>query len=448
MSYTIIKSKSTDFSNNINPGQLRRSIKLDNAITTTLKKININGDVVTIVFVSTPSGSELTALDNLISSYTYVPVLKTITQHNFNAIVDPTTINDVNEGFDIGSRWTNQTSGDSFICVDNTELLAVWKNADTLNGLKDVNISSVTNNDILQYNGTNWINSTITSQFDMPTTHISRSTDFSLTDSYANVTFDNTDIENNTSILEHNNTNTERIDIHDTGLYLIIFGTNMDFENGSSIDAYLEAQIKINDTTVMTNSYSRVGEHYSGSGTFGEDMELSKSIPVTLTTGDYITLQLRRNFSAPSTFDAQQTFLSAIRLTGKTITVSNENQYMESTSVTTTGNSTWTNKMTFTTTSLPLGDYILQYSAEFANEISDQEAHAQLYHTTNTTQLAFQVSCSKRLVSIPYQSFSGTIKLTNISDIHEFKFDILDQVGSSTAIASMKNARINIHRIV
>lgn len=47
---------------------------------------------------------------------------------NDEAVVNPTVNDDINAGYDIGSRWTNTATGTVFFCSDSTAGAAVWKN--------------------------------------------------------------------------------------------------------------------------------------------------------------------------------------------------------------------------------------------------------------------------------------------------------------------------------
>ena len=66
-------SKSTDFGNQLAPGQLVDEIEADGTIVTNLLRIDVNADVVDIVFESTISGAEKTALDALVAAHVPAP---------------------------------------------------------------------------------------------------------------------------------------------------------------------------------------------------------------------------------------------------------------------------------------------------------------------------------------------------------------------------------------
>lgn len=42
------------------------------------------------------------------------------------ALVDPTAVDDADEGYKIGSRWINTDTDEEFVCLDNGSGVAVW----------------------------------------------------------------------------------------------------------------------------------------------------------------------------------------------------------------------------------------------------------------------------------------------------------------------------------
>lgn len=46
---------------------------------------------------------------------------------NFTATADPGVTNDVDEGYTVGSRWLNTTTGALYFCTDNSDGAAVWE---------------------------------------------------------------------------------------------------------------------------------------------------------------------------------------------------------------------------------------------------------------------------------------------------------------------------------
>lgn len=50
------------------------------------------------------------------------------------AAVDPTALDDVDDGYRVGSRWINTVSDDEFVCLDNTAGIAIWTSTTTGGG--------------------------------------------------------------------------------------------------------------------------------------------------------------------------------------------------------------------------------------------------------------------------------------------------------------------------
>jgi len=163
----------------------------------------------------------------------------------------PSVTNDATEGYEPGSVWVNTTDDDYYSCVDSSSGAAIWKN--------------------------------ITAAIDdLPAVSGRRTGSFTGSSSFTDVTLNATDVENDTSIIEHDNTNTDRILIKETGLYLIGWFCVVLPTGGPST---IEGRVRIDDTTVIPNSYASVDED-------NEDANLSNVCIVELTSGEYITLQL------------------------------------------------------------------------------------------------------------------------------------------------------------
>jgi len=110
-----------------------------------------------------------------------------------------------------------------------------------------------------------------------------RTTSFTGSSSWSNVTFNATDVENDTSIVEHSDTNTDRIIVKETGLYQIGFFTTV---LPTGFPSTIEGRIRKNGSTVIPNSYVFVDEDH-------EDANLSGISMVELTAEDYVSLQLQ-----------------------------------------------------------------------------------------------------------------------------------------------------------
>lgn len=240
---------------------------------------------------------------------------------------------------------------------------------------------------------------------DLASVCVSRTTTFTLAASYADITWDSTDIETNPAVIEHNNTNTDNIDIKETGLYLICYSLSIDADPGEEI---FDFRVRVNDTTVLPCSERTISED-------DEINAVSCVFPANLTSGDFITLQTQASgggnvFSLGHNFNVirlrgtkgadgaagppgsgssiivkeegvnvANTPHTELNFIGADITASDagsgiaditvaapifgsEYQHAESLGVTTTTSTTFLNKVTLNTTSLPAGDYRIEVS--------------------------------------------------------------------------------------
>jgi len=121
-----------------------------------------------------------------------------------------------------------------------------------------------------------------------------RTTAYTLTTSYVDITFDATDVETDSDVVEHNNSNTERIDIKADGTYLIMYGVDIDAPDTLYETTFPEAQVEKNGTTALDGSHSKTTTYNDDSITAPEFVNhLSQSFVTSLSNGDYVTLQMR-----------------------------------------------------------------------------------------------------------------------------------------------------------
>jgi len=116
---------------------------------------------------------------------------------------------------------------------------------------------------------------------DFATVQVRRSTNYTLTTSYADIVFDTTDIETDPDVLEHNDTSTARIDIKKDGLYLISYSVSVDADSGED---QFDFRVLKNGTTVIPGSERRISED-------DEINDVSDVCYINLSDGDYITFQ-------------------------------------------------------------------------------------------------------------------------------------------------------------
>ena len=112
---------------------------------------------------------------------------------------------------------------------------------------------------------------------------VTNTTGSAIPTTYGDVTWDTTDFENDAATVEHNNTNTDNIDIKETGTYIIFYNISFDADAGEET---IEARVRVNDTTVLAASERLASED-------DEINDLSNSFLVNLTDGDFVTLQVQ-----------------------------------------------------------------------------------------------------------------------------------------------------------
>lgn len=116
--------------------------------------------------------------------------------------------------------------------------------------------------------------------YDVPVCQVRRTTNYTLTTSYSDITFDTTDIESDTNTLEHDDSNTDRIIIKQSGYYMIYY--KLQIEASST---YTYSRVLLNDTSVIDGSESEVDTYN------GEVHPLTATLYVNLQENDYISLQ-------------------------------------------------------------------------------------------------------------------------------------------------------------
>ena len=138
---------------------------------------------------------------------------------------------------------------------------------------------------------------------------IRRTTDYTYTTSWANITCDTTDVEN-TTIITHDATNTERINIGATGVYLISYDMKAHLDpNSTNTIQRASGRVLINGTTVVDGSSIYADVYQS------EIHDVDCTVVAELTAGDYITLQAMTGGTDTMTASADTTF-NVVKLDG------------------------------------------------------------------------------------------------------------------------------------
>lgn len=151
---------------------------------------------------------------------------------------------------------------------------------------------------------------------DMTTVQTRRSTIYTLTTSYVDIEFDVTDEENDSTVIEHNDTNTERIDIKADGMYVLFYDFVIDASTAAWDSTQAEGQIEKNGTTVVSGSWSSITTFNDDSidGSPLQNGILSNAVVATLSNGDYVTFQAKYSIDVADTA-ANGTF-KVIKLSG------------------------------------------------------------------------------------------------------------------------------------
>lgn len=98
---------------------------------------------------------------------------------------------------------------------------------------------------------------------------------------WTDLNFDVTDLENNTAIIDHDNTLRDRITVKETGLYLISWSFECDDE--------IQVRVRVNDTTVVA------GPLQAGDPSDINDVHVinARTVAVSLTANDFLTVQIQ-----------------------------------------------------------------------------------------------------------------------------------------------------------
>lgn len=143
-----------------------------------------------------------------------------------------------------------------------------------------------------------------------------RSTAFTLSNAFMDVTHNNTDVETDDAVIEHNNTNTDDIDIKVTGVYRIGYEATIEPITTSNRTITADGRVRVNDTTVLPGSETRDGV-FNDSSIAGEQAfgSLSQTFYASLTASDKVTLQLgKTQISSAGQFDAQNIVFTVERI--------------------------------------------------------------------------------------------------------------------------------------
>ncbi len=120
-----------------------------------------------------------------------------------------------------------------------------------------------------------------------------RTTSFNITTSFANIPLDSTDVETDATVVEHNNTNTERIDIKVNGTYTVLYSLPTIITSAVSAQINVFTKVLKNGITLLAGSDLDVGYHYSATYSHSEHVPNNRSVTMPLIAGDYLTLHIK-----------------------------------------------------------------------------------------------------------------------------------------------------------
>ncbi len=142
----------------------------------------------------------------------------------------------------------------------------------------------------------------------LATAQIRRTTDYTLTNAFVDITFNTTDVENDATVIEHDNTNTDQIDIKEAGIYLVSYKTQVSVGGSALVRSY--GQVRKNDTNVIPGSESEIDTWYDAAH------EMNATFVVSLATNDYLTLQLSKETTADAATAYADTMMVVTKLEG------------------------------------------------------------------------------------------------------------------------------------
>lgn len=119
---------------------------------------------------------------------------------------------------------------------------------------------------------------------DLASVQAIRTTSYTLQLIPALITFNTTTLENQPSVIEHDNTNTERIYVYETGLYSIHY--HCDVAQGTTVNDF-EFAITKNTLTILS------GGTITGKNSSTDKMTVGVTTQVILNTNDYVSLAAR-----------------------------------------------------------------------------------------------------------------------------------------------------------
>ena len=119
---------------------------------------------------------------------------------------------------------------------------------------------------------------------------VARSTSYTLPTSYGSVLWDTTILENDSTILEHDISNVDRINIKQNGLYMAAFTVSLQPPRDAST---FDIRVRKNNVTTVSGSHIQANED-------NEFTTVSHALVAEFSAGDYITLEIQSSVADDS----------------------------------------------------------------------------------------------------------------------------------------------------
>lgn len=316
---------------------------------------------------------------------------------------------------------------------------------------------------------------------DLPAVQVRRTSTYNFTTSYVDVTFDTTDLETDSSFVEHDNVLTDRVLIKQDGLYLITYSLSADLGNSGDYNY----RMRLNDATVISGSMGRQNDSF-------DVFAISRTCLVELNAGDFISLQAQSPTN--SGFIDNQLTLNVISLRGSrglpgatgaganiivqkddvtvgtvtntlnfegsgvnsavdegsnktTVTITGNifgthHDEVESLSVSSNSSTTYQTKLTLTTASVPAGRYRVGVSYNWRGDNPKYDFRARVQEN-NSIQRYFHQQEPKDSNTNQANASGGFFYTTLTAGVHFFDLDFSQQSGGTAFIF---NARLEFWR--
>jgi len=306
-----------------------------------------------------------------------------------------------------------------------------------------------------------------------------RTTTYTMTGSFASITFNTLDIESNSAVVDADPVNTDRIRIQETGLYQISFTLNTEISASGSISY----RAFVNNTTAILGSQQVIDG--------GDELSVVECY-ANLTAGDFVTVQLQ-NTGGSGTIVANALFcierctgaqgpqgaaggstitvqeegstvasnISQINFVGPTTTVTSPGAgqivvttlsggfganyaYITSDSLDTTNSTTYQVKATLSTGSIPAGTYRVgwHYNWYYTSTSRRFDVRVRLNDTTDIGEHLEEPSDS---ATNQRRSPGGFANITVGASTNSITLEYRSSNGSDTA--GIANARLEFWRV-